>query len=82
MATASPSTSVKVAVRLRPFNKNELDQSSSSIIQIAHKANQCIITNPADGTTKSFTYDYLYDSFVGRIPCPRFAGNCLVRLGG
>ena len=38
-------SSVKVAVRVRPFNKREKERESKSIIQMK-PGNQTIITNP------------------------------------
>jgi hypothetical protein len=58
-------TSVKVAVRLRPFNNNEKETDSRLIIKIHQQQKQCKITNPNDSNDeKSFTYDFLYDSQV------------------
>ena len=57
-------TSIKVAVRLRPFRQSEQDEGSLSIINIDHRSKQCQLRNPSNGETKSFTFDYVYDSFV------------------
>ena len=54
---------VKVAVRVRPFNKREKGRNAQAII--AMNGNSTTITNPDNNETKSFTFDYSYWSFDG-----------------
>ena len=54
---------VKVAVRVRPFNKREIGRNAQRIIDM--NGNSTKITNPADGESKSFTFDHSYWSFDG-----------------
>ena len=55
-------SSVKVAVRVRPFNKRELDNDAINIIKMSDQTTA--ITNPkSPDDVKSFTYDYSYNSF-------------------
>lgn len=61
-------SSVKVAVRVRPFNKRELDMRCENIIHMID--NKTIINNPKsandDGEQgKEFTFDHSYYSFDG-----------------
>ena len=64
-AMGDKTTSVKVAVRLRPFNHNEKESDSKLIIKIHPTQHQCTIVNPnKEDDEKSFTYDFLYDSFL------------------
>uniref|UniRef100_A0A3P9PFR7 Kinesin motor domain-containing protein n=1 Tax=Poecilia reticulata TaxID=8081 RepID=A0A3P9PFR7_POERE len=52
--------SVKVAVRVRPFNSRELGRNAKSVIQM--QGNSTCISNPKqpkDGA-KTFTFDYSY----------------------
>lgn len=56
-------SSVKVAVRVRPFNTREINRESKCIIEMA--GNMTAITNPKlpPGTadaTKRFNFDYSY----------------------
>eukprot|EP00163_Fabomonas_tropica_P030975 TRINITY_DN720_c0_g1_i6.p1 TRINITY_DN720_c0_g1~~TRINITY_DN720_c0_g1_i6.p1 ORF type:complete len:1022 (+),score=350.49 TRINITY_DN720_c0_g1_i6:51-3068(+) len=55
--------SVKVAVRVRPFNQREKDRNAKMIIKM--EGAKTTITNPADGATKAFTFDYSYYSHEG-----------------
>jgi len=65
MDAPAASTSVKVAVRLRPFNHSEKENDSKLIIKIHPRESQCTIVNPnKDNDEKSFTYDFLYNSFL------------------
>eukprot|EP01102_Stenamoeba_stenopodia_P004878 TRINITY_DN1532_c0_g2_i1.p1 TRINITY_DN1532_c0_g2~~TRINITY_DN1532_c0_g2_i1.p1 ORF type:complete len:1861 (+),score=489.46 TRINITY_DN1532_c0_g2_i1:320-5902(+) len=68
-------SSVKVAVRVRPFNSREIERGSKCIIEM--KGNQTIITNPANikegqpvdpAHQKTFSYDYSYSSFNSSDP--------------
>ena len=55
---------LKVAVRVRPFNKRELGRNAKLIIEM--NGNSTKITNPSDtNDEKSFTFDYSYWSFDG-----------------
>ena len=54
---------VKVAVRVRPFNKREKGRNAQVIIHM--NGNSTTITNPENNETKSFTFDYSYWSFDG-----------------
>ena len=55
---------VKVAVRVRPFNKREKGRKAKLIIDM--NGNTTTITNPEDGNdSKKFTFDYSYWSFDG-----------------
>ena len=60
---AEEEENVKVAVRVRPFNKREIGRNARNIIEM--RGNTTIITDPADNETKSFTFDYSYWSFDG-----------------
>lgn len=54
---------LKVAVRVRPFNKREKQRKAKLIIDM--NGNSTRITNPEDGESKNFTFDYSYWSFDG-----------------
>ncbi len=54
---------LKVAVRVRPFNKREKDSKAKMIIEMNGATTR--IQNPADGEFKFFTFDYSYWSFDG-----------------
>lgn len=58
-------SSVKVAVRVRPFNKREIDLDCSNIIRMVD--NKTVIQNPKssghDEDAKEFTFDHSYWSF-------------------
>jgi len=56
-------TSVKVAVRCRPFNEREKNFESSCIITM--DGNGTTIKNPANGEVKQFAFDYSYWSHDG-----------------
>lgn len=49
---------LKVAVRVRPFNKREIDAKSSLIVSMS--GNQTIITNPKTNNEKKYAYDFSY----------------------
>ena len=55
-------SNVKVAVRVRPFNKRERDQKSTCCIQM-EPPHTTIITHPETQHKKTFTYDYSFWSF-------------------
>jgi hypothetical protein len=50
--------SVRVAVRVRPFNGREKDRNAQLII--AMNGNQTVITNPHNSEEKKFTFDFSY----------------------
>ncbi|XP_064156886.1 kinesin-like protein KIF1B isoform X4 [Anguilla rostrata] len=69
--------SVKVAVRVRPFNSRETGKESKCIIQM--QGNSTTILNPKNPKepAKSFSFDYSYWSHTSpEDPC--FASQCLV----
>jgi len=64
-------SSVKVAVRVRPFNNREIARQSSCIIEMSGP--QTVITNPkvatgAKESTKSFNFDFSYWSHDSQDP--------------
>ncbi|KAG5887027.1 hypothetical protein JTB14_008380 [Gonioctena quinquepunctata] len=71
-------SSVKVAVRVRPFNNREISRESKCIIQMC--GNTTAITNPKDPNTKdaqkSFNFDYSYWSHDESDP--KFSSQLLV----
>ena len=52
--------SVKVAVRVRPFNKRELEMNCANIIEM--EGSKTIIKNPNDNLSKGrdFSFDYSF----------------------
>ena len=69
---------IRVAVRVRPFNKRELSLGASqtqSIVQM--KSNQTILQNPDEEeftkSPKSFTFDHCFNSLDPQ--CGDFAGQ-------
>ncbi|XP_069039779.1 kinesin-like protein KIF1B isoform X13 [Lepisosteus oculatus] len=69
--------SVKVAVRVRPFNSRETSKDSKCIIQM--QGNSTTIVNPKNPkeSPKSFSFDYSYWSHTS-IEDPCFASQCRV----
>ena len=57
--------SVKVAVRLRPFNQREIDLDSKLILEM--NGNCTKICNPEDGNKREFNFDYSFWSHDGFI---------------
>ena len=58
---------VKVAVRVRPFNDRE--KKLGSVLVVSMVGNQTIVSNPKEGTKKTFAFDYSYwshDCFAER----------------
>ncbi|CAF3486029.1 unnamed protein product [Rotaria socialis] len=53
-------TSVKVAVRVRPFNTRERNRQSKCIIHMNQKEQTTFIRNPIDDSVKNYKYDYSY----------------------
>ena len=56
--------SVKVAVRLRPFNQRELDMQSKLVVEMNGKY-QTKIENPEDGNKREFNFDFSFWSHDG-----------------
>lgn len=56
--------SVKVAVRMRPFNETDGDGASRPPILSMH-GQTVTITDPATKATKDFSFDYCFNSFDG-----------------
>uniref|UniRef100_A0A4W5LLQ6 Kinesin family member 1B n=1 Tax=Hucho hucho TaxID=62062 RepID=A0A4W5LLQ6_9TELE len=69
--------SVKVAVRVRPFNSRETSKESKCIIQM--QGNSTIISNPKNpkDPAKSFSFDHSYWSHT-TVKDPTFASQSLV----
>lgn len=53
-------TSVKVAVRVRPFNTRERNRQAQCIIRMDPHEQTTFIRNPLDDTIKHYKYDYSY----------------------
>ncbi|XP_063427179.1 uncharacterized protein LOC134710718 [Mytilus trossulus] len=78
-------SNVKVAVRVRPINKRELDQNGKSIVETNGDAisvtNIKVDSNAEYGDSreriKTFTFDYCYDS-TGEPHSPQYAPQQLV----
>jgi hypothetical protein len=51
--------SVKVAVRVRPFNKREIEMGKDELI-IEMEGNKTIITDPENKKKKDFAFDYSF----------------------
>ncbi len=58
-------SSVKVAVRVRPFNTREKDAGAKRVIEMEGKTTK--ITDPETGKDRKFTFDYSYWSFSGYV---------------
>lgn len=56
-------TSVKVAVRVRPFNKREVDLGCTCNVEMLGK--MTAITDPSTGQKKKFYFDHSYWSHDG-----------------
>jgi Pyruvate/2-oxoacid:ferredoxin oxidoreductase delta subunit len=50
--------SVKVAVRVRPYNSREKELNCQLCVEMV--GNQTILTNPEDKKTKDFAFDYSF----------------------
>jgi uncharacterized coiled-coil DUF342 family protein len=50
--------SIKVAVRIRPMNKNELSENSTNVISVNN--NSVTVTDPVSKKTKDFGFDYVF----------------------
>ncbi|CAF3830630.1 unnamed protein product [Rotaria sordida] len=66
-------TSVKVAVRVRPFNTRERNRQAKCIIRMDPKEQTTFIRNPIDDTVKHYKYDYSYWSCDENINNQKFA---------
>ena len=55
--------SVKVAVRVRPFNQRELTMNSKLIVDMV--GNTTKVFNPDSGEKKEYTFDYSFWSHDG-----------------
>lgn len=55
--------SVKVAVRVRPFNNREIELKSENCIEMV--GNTTILKDPSTGNTRDFTFDYSFWSHDG-----------------
>ena len=68
-------SSVKIAVRVRPFNSRERDRDAFNVIIM--KGKSTAITNPNNkNDTKSYTFDYSYWSMDSKQP--QFASQDMV----
>lgn len=74
MSGAMAGASVKVAVRVRPFNARETSQDAKCVVSM--QGNTTSIVNPKQGkdATKSFTFDYSYWSHTSSED-PQFASQ-------
>ncbi|XP_075261714.1 kinesin-II 95 kDa subunit-like [Convolutriloba macropyga] len=64
MPAAAPpgeAETVKVVVRCRPLSDNEKKTGYNRIVEMDTKIGRIEITNPADKTTKAYTFDTVYD---------------------
>ena len=55
--------SIKVAVRVRPFNSKELKSKSKLVVSM--NGGETIVTNPETNETRKFTFDHSYWSHDG-----------------
>lgn len=68
-------TSVKVAVRVRPFNARERARQAKCIIRMDQHEQTTFIRNPADDTIKHYKYDYSYWSCDENVNNQKFASQ-------
>ncbi|CAF2419386.1 unnamed protein product [Rotaria sp. Silwood2] len=66
-------TSVKVAVRVRPFNARERTRQAKCIIRMDQQEQTTFIRNPIDDTIKHYKYDYSYWSCDENVNNQKFA---------
>mmetsp|Transcript_89964 Transcript_89964/g.233290 ORF Transcript_89964/g.233290 Transcript_89964/m.233290 type:complete len:919 (+) Transcript_89964:2893-5649(+) len=66
-SSSSSSSSIKVCVRLRPFNKAELSSHEGKCVDVA-SSNLLRVTHPDLGDVKEFVLDKCYDSFDKSAP--------------
>ncbi|CAF3805243.1 unnamed protein product [Adineta steineri] len=71
-------TSVKVAVRVRPFNTRERNRQAKCIIRMDQQEQTTFIQNPIDETIKHYKYDYSYWSCDENINQQKFATQAQV----
>mmetsp|Transcript_9491 Transcript_9491/g.18330 ORF Transcript_9491/g.18330 Transcript_9491/m.18330 type:complete len:1042 (+) Transcript_9491:1092-4217(+) len=62
------SDAVKVAIRVRPFNSRE--KQEGAVLCVAMDGNMVKVTNPDDGVSKEYFYDYCYWSHDGFVEDP------------
>jgi kinesin family protein 1 len=55
---------IKVAVRMRPLNGREVSRNATACVEMIPDLQQTVITDPATGQKKRFTFDYSYDSSI------------------
>uniref|UniRef100_A0A8D1FQ13 Kinesin motor domain-containing protein n=1 Tax=Sus scrofa TaxID=9823 RepID=A0A8D1FQ13_PIG len=60
--------SVKVAVRVRPFNSREMSRDSKCIIQMSGSTTTIVNPKQPKETPKSFSFDYSYWSHTSVTP--------------
>uniref|UniRef100_A0A1I7UAI1 Kinesin motor domain-containing protein n=1 Tax=Caenorhabditis tropicalis TaxID=1561998 RepID=A0A1I7UAI1_9PELO len=61
MIVPEEESAVKVAIRVRPFNKRELDLKTKSVVRIQKE--QCILNHPVEEkNSKTFTFDHSFCS--------------------
>uniref|UniRef100_A0A452EAK4 Kinesin motor domain-containing protein n=1 Tax=Capra hircus TaxID=9925 RepID=A0A452EAK4_CAPHI len=60
--------SVKVAVRVRPFNSREMSRESKCIIQMSGSTTTIVNPKQPKETPKSFSFDYSYWSHTSVSP--------------
>jgi len=58
-------SSVKVAVRVRPFNGRERDAGAKLVVEMNGKTTKLV--DPETGKDRKFTFDYSYWSFSGYV---------------
>ncbi|CAF0915270.1 unnamed protein product [Adineta ricciae] len=66
-------TSVKVAVRVRPFNARERARQAKCIIRMDQREQTTFIRNPIDDSVKHYKYDYSYWSCDENVNNQKFA---------
>eukprot|EP00288_Rhodomonas_lens_P002224 CAMPEP_0177731524 /NCGR_PEP_ID=MMETSP0484_2-20121128/22603_1 /TAXON_ID=354590 /ORGANISM="Rhodomonas lens, Strain RHODO" /LENGTH=972 /DNA_ID=CAMNT_0019244655 /DNA_START=136 /DNA_END=3050 /DNA_ORIENTATION=- len=71
---ASEGESVRVAVRVRPFNQREKDRNAKLCVRMLDKSTTLV--NPEDGKEKTFTFDYSYWSHDGQAEQPDGYNKC------
>ena len=67
---AAPTNKIKVAIRLRPFNKRELSLAANPRSIVEMTKTQTILQNPeeAERQPKSFTFDHCFHSMDPKSP--------------
>jgi len=63
-AIGGKSVNVKVAIRIRPFNRREKELGAKTVLEVDATGKQIAITDPAAAraadATKKFTFDHVY----------------------